>query len=77
MTNEQIARILNLRDARTVSRVNGQIYAAWHLADSSADEKVARTRAAMIYHARQMLVWDEGGTARTQNAQGQWAPFDL
>lgn len=75
MTNEQIARQLGLRDARAVSRTNGQIYAAWQLADTTADEKVARTRAAMIYHAGQMIVWDEDGVARAQNAQGQWVPF--
>ena len=72
LTNEQIARILSLRDARTVSRVNGQIYAAWQLADTTIDEKVARTRATIIYNARQMIVWDEDGIARTQSTQGQW-----
>ena len=75
MTNEQIARQLGLRDARAVSRANGQIYAAWQLADTTADEKVARTRAAMIYHARQMIVWDEDGAACAQNAQGEWMPI--
>jgi DNA-binding NarL/FixJ family response regulator len=72
LTNEQIARILGLRDARTASRVNGQIYAAWQLADTTIDEKVARTRATIIYNARQMIVWDEDGVAHTQDAQGQW-----
>src|SRR5512136_1231334 len=51
LTNEQIAQKLGLRDARAVSRANGQIYAAWQLADTTTDEKVARTRAAMIYNA--------------------------
>jgi DNA-binding NarL/FixJ family response regulator len=77
MTNEQIARQLGLRDARAVSRANGQIYAALHLADTTTDEKVARTRAALIYTTRQMIVWDEDGVARTQNAQGQWVPFEI
>jgi len=77
MTNEQIAQRLGLRDARAVSRANGQIYAAWQLADTTTDEKVARTRAAMIYNARQMLVWGEDGLPRTQNAQGQWTPFEI
>jgi DNA-binding NarL/FixJ family response regulator len=72
MTNEQIARQLGLRDARAVSRANGQIYAAWQLADTTTDEKVARTRAALIYTTGQMIVWDENGLPRTQNAQGQW-----
>ena len=77
MTNEQIAWQLGLRDARTVSRANGQIYAAWHLADTTTDEKVARTRATLIYNSRQMIVWGEDGVARTQNAQGQWIPFEI
>ena len=76
MTNEQIARQLGLRDARAVSRANGQIYAAWHLADTTTDEKVARTRATLIYNARQMIIWDEEGAARSQNAQGQWIPLE-
>jgi DNA-binding NarL/FixJ family response regulator len=75
MTNEQIARQLGLHDARAVSRANGQIYAAWQLADNTTDEKVARTRAVMIYHAGQMIEWNEDGVARVQNAQGQWVPF--
>jgi len=77
MTNEQIAQKLGLRDARAVSRANGQIYAAWQLADTTTDEKVARTRAAMIYNVRQMIVWGEDGLPRTQNAQGQWLPFEM
>jgi len=77
MTNEQIAQRLGLRDARAVSRANGQIYAAWQLADTTTDEKVARTRAAMIYNARQMIVWGEDGLPCTQNAQGHWLPFEI
>ncbi|NTV65842.1 MAG: response regulator transcription factor, partial [Oscillochloris sp.] len=46
MSNEQIAARLGFRDKRTISRTNGQIYAAWGLSDSATDEKVARTRAA-------------------------------
>jgi hypothetical protein len=65
-----------LRDARTASRINGQIYAAWRLNDTTTDEKVARTRAALIYNARQMIVWDEDGLARVQQAQGQWVPAE-
>ena len=77
MTNEQIAKLLSLRDARAVSRTNGQIYAAWHLSETTTDEKVARTRATLIYNARQMITWDEDGLARAQNAQGQWVPFEI
>ena len=46
LTNEQIAARCGFRDKRTISRTNGQIYAAWGLADTATDEKVARTRAA-------------------------------
>src|SRR5690606_37139582 len=40
MSNEQIAARLGFRDKRTISRTNGQIYAAWGLNDSATDEKV-------------------------------------
>ena len=52
LTNEQIAARMGFRDKRTISRTNGQIYAAWGLADSATDEKVARTRAALIVQRR-------------------------
>jgi len=68
---------LGLRDARAVSRANGQIYAAWGLADSATDEKVARTRATLIYNARQMIAWSQDGAARAQDAQGRWVPFGV
>lgn len=61
LTNEQIAARLGFRDRRTISRTNGQIYAAWGLADSADDEKVARTRAAIIVQAGRLLAWDENG----------------
>ena len=51
MTNEQIAARMGFRDKRTISRTNGQIYAAWGLNDTATDEKVARTRAALIVRA--------------------------
>jgi len=50
-TNEQIAAQLGFRDKRTISRVNGQIYATWGLSQSATDEKIARTRAAIIAQA--------------------------
>ena len=75
MTNEQIAKLMGLRDARAVSRTNGQIYAAWHLADTTTDEKVARTRATLIFDAKQMIIWDQDGMARTQNPHGEWVPL--
>jgi DNA-binding NarL/FixJ family response regulator len=35
LTNEQIAARMGFRDKRTISRINGQIYAVWGLADSA------------------------------------------
>jgi DNA-binding NarL/FixJ family response regulator len=72
MTNEQIAGKLGFRDKRTISRINGQIYAAWGLADSATDEKVARTRASMIARAGRLIVWDADGVPRIENEKGQW-----
>jgi DNA-binding NarL/FixJ family response regulator len=72
LTNEQIASRLGFRDKRAVSRTNGQIYAAWRLNETPTDEKVARTRASMIYHRRQLVMWDDDGTPRVMNRQGGW-----
>ena len=72
MTNEQIAAVLGFRDKRTISRTNGQIYAAWGLADSTTDEKIARTRAALIVQVGHLLMWDNDGIARTMNDRGEW-----
>lgn len=76
LTNEQIAALLGFRDKRTISRTNGQIYAAWGLSDSTTDEKVARTRAVIIVRAGQLLRWDEAGVAYALNAHGEWIPWD-
>ena len=67
MTNEQIAARMGFKDKRTISRVNGQIYAAWGLADSSTDEKVARTRATIIYREQRLLTWNEEGEFTISN----------
>lgn len=64
LTNEQIAARMGFRDKRTISRVNGQIYAVWGLNQSNTDEKVARTRAALIVQAGHMLTWDDEGVMR-------------
>ncbi len=72
LTNEQIAARQGYRDKRTISRVNGQIYAAWGLSDSTTDEKVARTRAALIAREGRLLVWDAEGVPRVMNARGEW-----
>ncbi|HNR97693.1 MAG TPA: DNA-binding response regulator, partial [Anaerolineae bacterium] len=74
-TNEQIAAVLGFRDKRTISRVNGQIYAAWGLSESTTDEKVARTRASIIAQRGRMLRWDEDGTPRVLNEREEWVPW--
>ena len=74
MTNEQIAERMGFRDKRTISRINGQIYAAWGLAESATDEKVARTRAALIVAAGRLLRWDEAGAPLAETTDG-WAPW--
>jgi DNA-binding NarL/FixJ family response regulator len=73
-TNEQIALRLGFHDKRAVSRTNGQIYAAWRLNETPTDEKVARTRAAIIYLRRQLIIWDEDGTPQVENRRGDWVP---
>lgn len=75
LTNEQIAARMGFRDKRTISRTNGQIYAAWGLGDSATDEKVARTRAALIVQAGQMIAWDAEGVARVMDERGVWVPW--
>jgi DNA-binding NarL/FixJ family response regulator len=72
MTNEQIALRLGFRDRRAVSRTNGQIYAAWGLADSAEDEKTARARATLIYNTGRMIKWDDDGTPRVRDAKDVW-----
>lgn len=75
MSNEQIAARLGFRDKRTISRINGQIYAAWGLADSAADEKIARTRAALIVGAGRLLRWADDGGALAEDERGRWVPY--
>ncbi len=77
LTNEQIAARLGFRDKRAVSRTNGQIYAAWGLNATPTDEKVARTRAAVIYHRQQLVVWDADGTPRVADRRGEWVPLRI
>jgi DNA-binding NarL/FixJ family response regulator len=77
MSNEQIAARMGFRDKRTISRTNGQIYAAWGLSDSATDEKVARTRAAIIVREGRLLMWDEQGAPHILDARGTWVPYQL
>jgi DNA-binding NarL/FixJ family response regulator len=75
LSNEQIAARMGFRDKRTVSRINGQIYAAWGLGDSTTDEKVARTRAAIIVQTGRLISWDDAGNPCVLNERGQWEEF--
>lgn len=72
LSNEQIAARMGFKDKRTIARTNGQIYAAWGLADTTMDEKIARTRAALIVRAGQLIRWDENGEPQVQNERGEW-----
>lgn len=76
LSNEQIAARMGFRDKRTISRTNGQIYAAWGLNDSATDEKVARTRAAIIIREGRLLMWDEQGVPHALNDRGQWVVYE-
>jgi len=76
LTNEQIAAKMGFKDKRTISRTNGQIYAAWGLADSTTDEKIARTRAAIIMQAGRLIQWDANGAPRVIDDRGEWVAWD-
>jgi DNA-binding NarL/FixJ family response regulator len=76
LTNEQIAIRLGFHDKRTVSRTNGQIYAAWGLNESTMEEKVARTRAAIIVQSGRLISWTEDGVARVINERGEWIAWE-
>lgn len=76
MSNEQIAQRLGFRDKRTISRTNGQIYAAWGLVENATDEKVARTRTAIIVHAGRLIQWDADGNPAVMDERGDWIEWD-
>jgi len=69
LTNEQIAARMGFKDKRTISRVNGQIYTVWGLKDNPTNEKIARTRAALIVQSGRMLQWDQDGVPRTLDGE--------
>ncbi|MFN2270650.1 MAG: response regulator [Anaerolineae bacterium] len=75
LTNEQIAARLGFRDKRTISRTNGQIYAAWGLNETTTDEKVARTRAAVIVRQGRLIHWEVDGSAHVLDERGEWTPW--
>jgi DNA-binding NarL/FixJ family response regulator len=75
LTNEQIAAQIGFRDKRTISRVNGQIYAAWDLNRTATDEKIARTRAVIIALTGRLIRWDDDGNAAALNERDEWKPW--
>jgi DNA-binding NarL/FixJ family response regulator len=75
LTNEQIAARLGFRDKRTISRTNGQIYAAWGLNRSTTDEKIARSRAIIIVQTGRLLHWDRDGLPHVMDVDGEWIPW--
>jgi DNA-binding NarL/FixJ family response regulator len=77
MTNEQIAARLGFADKRTISRTNGQIYAAWELNDNTIEEKVARTRAAIIVREGRLIAWDDEGNSSVLSDQGSWISWQV
>lgn len=72
LSNEQIAARMGFRDKRTIARTNGQIYAAWGLADNALDEKTARTRAALIVRTGRLIHWEQDGVPRVMDEKGGW-----
>ena len=76
MSNEQIAAQLGFRDKRTISRINGQIYTAWGLNETAADEKMARTRVAIIVNAGRLVHWDEQGVPHILNSREEWIVWE-
>ncbi|NMB53269.1 MAG: response regulator transcription factor [Leptolinea sp.] len=76
LTNEQIASRMGFHDKRTISRTNGSIYAAWGLDETSVDEKVARTRAAIIFQTGRLIHWNEGGQPFILDREHNWIPWE-
>jgi DNA-binding NarL/FixJ family response regulator len=72
LTNEQIAARLNFKAKRTVSRINGQIYAAWGLNETTTDEKIARSRATLIVREGRLIRWDADGLPWVLDERGEW-----
>jgi len=55
----------------------GTIYAAWGLPAIGAGEKVARTRAALIYLTDTLLSWGASGKPVTVEPDGKLHPWSL
>ncbi|MCP4360665.1 MAG: response regulator transcription factor [Chloroflexi bacterium] len=75
MSNEHIAACMGFRDKRTISRINGQIYTAWGLNKTKTDEKVARTRAAIIVQHGRLISWTDDGILQILDAAGNWVEW--
>jgi DNA-binding NarL/FixJ family response regulator len=75
LNNAQIAAKLGFRDKRTVARTNGQIYAAWGLNDTASDEKIARTRAAIVMREGRLISWDADGRPWVFDTKGERVAF--
>ncbi len=76
LSNQQIAARMGFRDKRTISRINGQIYTAWGLNETTTDEKVARTRAAVIVGHGRLIAWDDNGVPRILDERNEWVEWD-
>jgi DNA-binding NarL/FixJ family response regulator len=75
MNNEQIAARMGFQDKRTISRINGQIYTTWGLNQTTTDEKIARTRVAIIVNSGRLFFWDEEGVAFVMDERGEWVDW--
>jgi hypothetical protein len=47
------------------------------LVETATDEKVARTRAAIIVHTGLLIQWDADGIGRVMNERGEWVAWSL
>ena len=75
MSNEQIASRMGFRDKRTISRINGQIYTAWVLNETATDEKIARTRVAIIVYNGRLIHWNQDGIPHILDERGNWVAW--
>jgi DNA-binding NarL/FixJ family response regulator len=76
MSNQQIAARMGFRDKRTISRINGQIYTAWGLNETTSDEKIARTRVAIIVNNGRLIHWNEDGIPHILDERGNWVEWE-
>ena len=76
MSNKQIADRLGFRDKRTISRINGQIYTTWGLNETASDEKIARTRVAIIVNNGRFIQWNEQGVPHIMDERNNWVQWE-